>query len=387
MKLLWKPIDVGDVIGMNEQEYSREMTVFPLGPQHPVLPEPVQLRFTVDGDRIIDVTPNIGYVHRGIERACELNDYKRNISLCERICGICNFMHAMCYCEAIERLTETNVPERAKYLRVIWSELSRLQSHLLWMGLFADSIGFESLFMQIWKVREIVLELNEETAGHRIHLSTCTIGGVRKDINEKLSNTYRSKLQELKKQLDSLAPIFKEKGVRERTVGKGLLPKEKATLLGAVGPVARGSGIPQDVRSIGYEVYGALDFEPVVRDEGDVYARTMVRLEETYQSIELINKALDQMPKGSILEKNTRFPKGTAISRVEQPRGEVFYYVVGNGTKILERCRVRTPTLANIPSLLSMLIGYDVADIPPIVLSVDPCISCTERITYIKERG
>jgi len=365
---------------MNESTVVNVNTVIPFGPQHPVLPEPVQLRFKFEGECIVDVVPNIGYVHRAIERACKLNDYKRNVTLCERICGICNFMHAMAYCESIEMITDTEVPERAKYLRTVWSELGRLQSHLLWLGLFVDSIGFESLFMHLWRDREIVLRLNEKTAGHRIQLSTCTIGGVKKDMDDRLIAEYRSSLAELKKRMDNLAPVFiKDKGVQARLVGKGILPKNKASLLGAVGPTVRGSGIPQDMRTLGYEAYSYLDFKPVVYDMEDAYSRMLVRIGEIYQSIDLINSALNQMPNGPILQKNTVFPRGTAITRIEQPRGELFYYVAGNGTNKLERCRIRTPTLANIPALVTILIGHEVADIPPILLSIDPCVACTER--------
>jgi ech hydrogenase subunit E len=373
---------------MSKHLVEKEFTVFPFGPQHPVLPEPLQLRFTVDEERIVDVVPNIGYVHRGIERACELNDYRRNIFLCERICGICNFIHAMTYCESIEMITDAEVPERARYLRTVWAELQRLQSHLLWLGLFADGIGFESLFMQTWRDREIVLELNERTAGHRIHLSTCAIGGARKDMDDELIGRYRSSMDELRKRVDAVAPVFyKDKAVQEKTVGKGILPKSRAVALGTVGPTIRGSGIPQDLRTLGYEAYGELDFEPIVHDGEDAYSRALVRFEEVYQSMDLINRALDQMPEGPILQKNTVFPNGVAINRVEQPRGEVLYYVQGNGTIHLERCRVRTPTLANIPALLEMLMGYEVSDIPTIVLSIDPCMSCTERITYVNGGG
>jgi len=365
---------------------TKKFTVFPFGPQHPVLPEPLQLKFTVDEERIIEVVPNLGYVHRGIERACELNDYRRNIYLCERICGICNFMHTMSYCETIEKITDAEVPDRARYLRTVWAELGRLQSHLLWLGLFSDGMGFESLFMQLWRDREIVLELTEKTAGHRIFLSTCAIGGVRKDMDEKLIAAYRSGLSELRSKMDAVAPVFRnDRSVKAKTEGKGILPKSRAVHLGAVGPTIRGSGVPQDMRTLGYEAYGELDFTPITYDSEDVYARTQVRLDEVYQSIDLINRALDQMPDGPILSKSTMFPDGTAINRIEQPRGEVFYYVVGNGTIHLERVRIRTPTLPNIPPLLEMLIGHEVADIPPIVLSIDPCIACTERITYVNK--
>ena len=363
-------------------------TVFPFGPQHPVLPEPIQLRFVVEEEEIVDVLPQIGYVHRGIEKAIELNDYRRNIYLCERICGICNYMHGMAYSESIEKLTDTVVPLRAKYLRTVWSELARRQSHLLWLGFFSEGVGFESLFMQVWKIREIVLELNEATAGHRIHLSTNVIGGVNMDMDEGLIKRYYKDMGRLRKEMDSLAPVFyKDKAFQAKQVGKGILPKKDAVHMGAVGPTIRGSGIPQDMRTNYYEAYGFLDFEPVTHDTEDVYARTLVRFDEVYQSIDLIEAALKQMPEGPIVDKNDGFPDGVAVVRVEQPRGECFYYAVGNGTIHLERMRIRTPTLPNIPPLLHMLKGYEISDIPAIVHSIDPCMACAERITYVKKGG
>ncbi|MHA1238410.1 MAG: hydrogenase large subunit [Candidatus Odinarchaeia archaeon] len=371
---------------MSKNKDGRKYTIFPFGPQHPVLPEPIQLRVIAEEEKIIDVNVNLGYVHRGIERACELNDYKRNVYLCERVCGICNFMHALCYCMALERLLDVDVPERAQYLRVIWAELSRLESHLLWLGLLADAMGFESLFMQFWREREIIMDLQERTGGNRVIVSTCIIGGVRRDISAKLAKYLKENLLKLKQKMDMLAPvILKDYGFKKRTVGKGVLSYDDALKLGAVGPVARGSGVANDVRLEGYQAYKHLQFEPVVEKNGDAYARTLVRFREVYQSINLILEALESMPEGKIVVKPERWPEGETIARVEQPRGELFYYVKGNGTNKLERVKIRTPTLANIPSLLAMLPGHEVADIPVVVLSIDPCIACAERIIYVNK--
>ena len=381
-----KRIAVGSVIGMSKTNTAeKEYTVFPFGPQHPNLPEPLQLRFIVDEEEIVDVVPQLGYVHRGIERAAELNDYRRNIYLCSRICGICNFIHARSYSEVIEKIMDVEVPIRAKYLRTIWTELSRLQSHLLWLGLYADAVGFESLFMQAWRDREIVLSLNEKTNGHRIHLDTCVIGGVRRDLDDNLIRNYRTDLTLLREKMMNLAPvIYKDKAFRNKCMGKGVLSKGDAHFLGACGPVIRGSGVPQDMRNLGHAAYGELDFKPVVYNDGDSYARCLVRYDEVLQSIDLMERALDQLPNGPIAVNPTGFPDGIAIHRTEQPRGELFYYVEGNGTMNLQRCKIRTPTMANIPALAKILIGYDIADIPTIVHSIDPCISCTERFTQVK---
>lgn len=353
---------------------------FPFGPQHPVLPEAIQLKLTVEDERVVEVLPAIGYMHRGIEKAAERNPYINNVFLCERICGICSFIHGMAYCQTIEEIMKVEVPPRAKYLRVMWSELSRLHSHLLWLGLLADSFGFESLFMQCWRAREIVLDMLEMTTGQRVIQSTCVIGGVRRDIDADQAARLREMLKTLKPQIDAVIPVFKhDYTIKSRTVGRGVLPKDQAWILGAVGPTLRGSGGTWDARSTGYAAYGELEFEPVVETDGDSYARTMVRVRETYQAYELVLKALDRLPEGETRVKVKGSPNGEAVMRVEQPRGELFYYALGNGTVRLERLKVRTPTFANIPALLTMLPGCEIADVPVIVLSIDPCMSCTER--------
>ncbi|MCB2171336.1 nickel-dependent hydrogenase large subunit [archaeon] len=365
---------------------TQNISTFPFGPQDVLLPEPLKFQFYVDGDKIIKVDPTIGYVHRGLERAAELNDYRRNLYLCERICGICNVIHGQTYAGLIEKMTDTEIPERAQYLRSIWGELARLQSHLLWLGLFAEAVGNPQLFLDVWRDREIVLQLNEATNGHRIHLGTTLIGGAVKDIDESLAQKYFAELDKLRTRMDTWAVTMrKDPEFLAKTVDIGLLPKKDAVHSGAVGPVIRASGIPDDMRCNGYQAYGELDFEPITYDGCDVQSRVLVRLDETYQSIELIKRALKQMPTGPIAVKSEGFPEGEIVYRTEQPRGEVFYYGKGNGTIHLERLKIRTPTMPNIPPLLTMLTGDKKQNIPAIVHSIDPCISCTERITEIKE--
>ena len=356
-------------------------TVIPFGPQHPVLPEPVNLKLELEDEKVVTVMPVIGYVHRGIEKAAELNSFHQNVFLCERVCGICSFIHALTYCQGIETLMSIEVPPRAKFLRVFWGELSRIHSHLLWLGLFADGMGFESLFMQCWRVREIILDILEMTAGHRIITSTCSIGGVRRDINRDMAQEVEKKLHKVKEMMDNtISPtILHDPSFKRRTVGKGTLAKEQAELLGAVGPTARGSGVAIDIRQTHYAAYREIGFTPVVETAGDSYARTLVRLKEIYQSLELVHKSLVLLPEGEILVRIDGYPEGETVSRSEQPRGEVIYYLKGNGTDHLERMKIRTPTFANIPTLLVMLPGCEMADVPVITLSIDPCISCTER--------
>jgi len=355
-------------------------TKIPLGPQHPVLPEPLQLSMVMEDERIIEAVPALGYVHRGIEKSAELNDFHQNVFLLERICGICSFVHALCYCRGIEEIMGIEVPPRSRYLRVIWAELHRLHSHHLWLGLVADAFGFESLFMQIWRNREIILDILEKTTGNRIIISACTIGGVRMDITPEKIEEMKMAIDSCEKELERIYPVLLEdQTVKLRTRGKGVLTPSEAIELGAVGPVLRASGVAQDIRMTGYAAYDDLDFKPVVENTGDCYARMIVRAREARQSFGLIRKAIEKLPGGDISVKVKGNPRGKVISRVEQPRGELMVYIEANGTKHLERVRVRTPTFSNIPPLLKMLPGCEFADVPVITLSIDPCISCTER--------
>lgn len=357
-----------------------QRTVIPFGPQHPVLPEPIQLKLTLEDERVIEAVPHIGYVHRGIEKAAERMDYTQNVFLVERICGICSFIHALCYCQGIEQMMGAQAPDRARYLRVIWSELHRLQSHHLWLGLFADAFGFESLFMEFWRNRELLMDIFEKTAGSRVIISTCCIGGVRRDISDAHLDEILRVLDQVESRLDATVSVMlKDAGVRARTVGVGVLPREKAIEMGAAGPVLRGSGVAEDSRMLGFAAFGELGIEPVVETAGDCYARCKVRCREAYQSIGLVREALKRLPQGDIITRPKGRPNGQVISRVEQPRGELIYVMAANGTSKLDRLRVRTPTFANVPALVAMLPGCELADVPVITLSIDPCISCTER--------
>jgi len=355
-------------------------TIIPFGPQHPVLPEPLQLKLVMRDEKVVEAIPSIGYVHRGLEKLAEQKDFMTNIYMVERVCGICSNMHAMSYCMAIEEIMSIEIPNRARYLRVIWAELHRIHSHLLWLGLLADSFGFESLFMQCWRSRERIMDIMEATAGHRIFISTNTVGGTHKDLSleqqKQVLDTVEAVWEDMKK-VEKV--FFDDYTVKHRLVGVGVLPKDVAYKLGTVGPMARASGISYDHRTQGYAAYGDLEFAPIVENDGDSYSRTKVRLREVYQSINLVREAIGKLPEGEIFTPFKGNPDGEAAVRVEQPRGEVVYYVRANGTKLLDRLRIRTPTFANLPSLLHMLPGSYLADVPVLILTIDPCISCTER--------
>jgi ech hydrogenase subunit E len=357
-----------------------KQTIVPFGPQHPVLPEPIHLDLVLEDEKVIQAIPSIGFIHRGLERLAEKKEYQEMIYVGERICGICSFIHSHAFSHAVEGVMKIEVPERAQYLRVIWGEMSRIHSHLLWLGLMADSFGFENLFMHSWRVRERLLDLVEATTGGRVIFGSCKVGGVRRDIKGDDMTHVSKELREIMEMCEEITSVFvKDSSVKKRTVGVGVISKDDAYLLGAVGPVLRASGHSSDMRQLGYGAYGQLQFEPIVETAGDCYSRTVVRCREIYQSFGLIRQAIERIPEGPLDVKVTGTPTGEFFARLEQPRGEVLHYVKGNGTKFLERYRVRTPTFANVPPLVHMLAGCQLADVPVIVLTIDPCISCTER--------
>ena len=354
--------------------------IVPFGPQHPVLPEPIHLDLVLEDEKVVDVIPSIGYIHRGFEKLVEKREYTDYVYIAERTCGICSFVHGATFCQGIEQIMNIDVPERAQYLRVIWSEYSRLHSHLLWLGLFADSFGFENLFMSAWKIREDVLDVMEQTTGGRVIQGSCKVGGVRRDIsNEKLDEMAKD-LDRIDRDMKELITVFlQDDSIRHRLRNVGIISREDAYHLGAVGPTARGSGVAIDARKLGYGAYDRLNVTVVTDSCGDCYSRCAVRAKELFTSTDLIRQAVKKIPDGPVDMKVTGTPDGEYFMRAEQPRGELVHYLKGNGTKFLVRSRIRTPTLTNIPPLIKMLQGCDLADVPVIVLSIDPCISCTER--------
>ena len=357
-----------------------KQSIIPFGPQHPVLPEPVHLDLVLEDEVVVQAVPSIGFVHRGLEKLVETKDYKEYVYIAERVCGICSFGHGMGYCECLENIMQVQVPPRAKFLRTIWMEMSRIHSHLLWLGLLADAMGFESLFMQSWALREKILDLFDATTGGRVIFSVNCVGGVLKDMDGGMLRALSSTLDDMEHALRPIAEAFlRDYTVGTRLHGLGLLDADQARCMGAVGPMLRASGIAYDARKLGYAAYDALEFAPITANDGDSFARCEVRVREIFQSFDLIRQAIAKIPAGPISVPVKRNPDGEYFMRIEQPRGEAIYYVKANGTKYLDRFRLRTPTTSNIPPMLEMLKGCQLADVALLILTIDPCISCTER--------
>lgn len=379
---------------LKKVEYDYTRLLIPVGPVHPALKEPIHFKVVVRREEILDVDVRLGYAHKGIEALAETRNLIQALYLIERICGICSHSHTTCFTQAIEEIGGIQPSDRARYLRTLIAELERIHSHLLWLGVMAYEIGFDTLFMFTWRVREKVMDLFEEITGNRVHHSMNTFGGVRWDLNPSLKEKAAVSTKEIEKAVRYLRGVFQDKTVEKRLCKVGLLSHGIAQELCVVGPTARGSEIRMDVRKDDpYAAYGDLkdSFSIVMRTEGDAYARTEVRIFELFESINLIRTILDQLPNGTIAPKESalkmmrRVPEGEAVSRVEAPRGELIHFVKTDGKESLRRLKVRAPTLANIVSLRPMLVGGEIADIPVVISSIDPCICCADRITIVDQ--
>ncbi len=359
----------------------------PIGPQHPALKEPVLLNLKVDGEHVVDVGVDISYNHRGMEKAAEYRTYVQNLYLIERVCGICNIAHTLSFGTAIEGLHGKPAPERAKVLRVLAEELERIQSHLLWLGVAAHEIGFDTLFMYVWLDREISLDLMEEFAGNRITSSYISIGGVKRDMTPEIAGKMLKGMDKLEGRMAYYRKVIsEERTVLKRTLGVGLLSAADVASLSAVGPLARASGVAVDVRAD--DPYAAHELVPIKVVTGggcDVFTRIMVRIDEVVESINAIRFCLGHLPSGPILQRlPRRVPAGDFLSRVEAPRGELVHFVRSDGSDKPYRYKIKTPTFSNIPSLAKMLKStgryvVNIADVPVILASIDPCFSCTAR--------
>ncbi|MFX0182339.1 MAG: NADH-quinone oxidoreductase subunit C [Candidatus Hodarchaeota archaeon] len=362
-----------------------------VGPQHPTLEEPIRFIFHVKGETVKSVDLRLGFSHRGIEKAFERRTWMQNLYLAERICGICSDAHQLCYVQAVEKCARSTdeLPERAQYIRVIMAELERIHSHLLWYGILAHDTGFDTMFQYTWRDREIVMDILEEISGNRVNYAMHTIGGIRRNISPEQVAKIVPKLKNLRKRVeDHKKMITQQRSFIVRQKGIAVLTRDDALRFCVVGPNARASGINVDIRRDDpYAAYDQFSFDIPVLTEGDILSGLLVRLDENLISIDLVIEALETLPQGDLLTKIPRIiPQGEGISRVEAPRGENLHYIRSNGTIKPERHKVRAPTLANMPSLLHRLVDVQVADIPPVIRVIDPCIGCMDRVTFIDSK-
>ena len=357
--------------------------IVPIGPYHPALEEPIHAKLYTEGEVIKDAEVFVGYNHRGIEKLATERNAIQTLVLVERVCGICSHSHALTYAMCVENINGIEVPKRGQYIRVITAELERLHSHFLWLGIACHIIGHDSMFMHIWDERELVMDLLEKMTGNRVNYAMVTVSGARRDIDDELRRELLEACDKLKAPLDRITEIaLTDKTIAMRTKGVGVLPKEDALRMGAVGPHARASGVKVDVRKDApYSSYEDFDFDVPVVESGDVFARVVVRALECYESIKIIRQALENLPATPINlgNKLIKIQPGQAVCRHEAPRGQLSHMVVGDGSFNNHRVSIHVPSYKNTPTIPFMLRGNTVADAGLIIASIDPCFSCLDR--------
>lgn len=352
----------------------------PLGPIHPCFKEPARLKCEAKGERIIGAEVELGYMKKGIERIMKGRPWQEVMFLAERVCGICSVIHNMVFIEAMEQISGIAVPPRAAYLRVIANELDRMQSHLLANFSYCYTIEHETLGMYLLDLREQVMDELERLTGARVTCAYIIPGGVRCDIPRENAELLHASLERIEHDLSRYAGMFAGGpmiALRSRNVG--LLTKEAAQRAHVVGPTARASGIPVDCR-LNHPTYRNLGFEPVSRPDCDNYARVMVRFDEVAQSIGIIRKCLQDLPKGVIRGGGVCKAGETRYSG-EAPRGELTYFIKSDEYGRIVDIQIQTPSIMNIEACChEMIIGADsIADVTSTFVSADPCIACTER--------
>jgi NADH-quinone oxidoreductase subunit D len=375
------------------------------------LPEPVRFVFQTENERIVDVEVDVGYVHRGVEKLAEHRKYMQVLPVFDRVDYVSANTNELGFVLAVEKLLgiEERVPRRAQFLRVIMAELTRISSHLIWLGTHALELGAMSVFLYAFREREKILDLFEEIAGGRLHTGYMRIGGVAYDATPKFLEELHQFLEYFPEKLDEYETLLTNNRIwLSRTKGVGVIDRETAINWGITGPILRAAGSDYDVRKYyPYCVYDELDFKVPVYHGGDVYDRYRVRMDEMRESVKIIKQALEKMPEGPVkLDDPTvvlppkeevyntmvgllhhfelvihgfKPPKGEVYAAVEGPRGELGYYLVSDGTEKPYRLRIRPPSLINVAILPELLKDHYVADVISIIGSLDPLMGEVDR--------
>ena len=383
------------------REAGEETMVLNMGPQHPSTHGVLRIILKLEGELIVDAVPVIGYLHRGIEKLMESKSYHQVTVLTDRFDYLSPLVNNLSYCLAVEKLLGLEIPPRGQYLRVILAELTRLESHLMWLGSQANDIGAITPLLYTFREREGLLDLFEMAGGSRMHTSYIRIGGLLRDVPPEFIpkvKKFCESFPRLMKDYEGL--LTKNRIWHMRTKGVGVISAEEAINLSLSGPMLRGSGVNHDLRKANpYSGYDQFDFDVPVETAGDVYARYLVRVEEMRQSIRIIRQAVDKLPSGPInsgvpqvvppekqrvgtdiealirqfhiMVEGFKVPAGEVYSCVESPRGELGYYICSDGSGKPYRVKVRTPSFVNLQALAPMIKGRLVADIVAIIGSID----------------
>ncbi|HEB66145.1 MAG TPA: NADH dehydrogenase (quinone) subunit D [Chloroflexi bacterium] len=404
------PVSMDEVKHLvSERAMQGETVLLNMGPQHPSTHGVLRLLLELDGETVLNCIPDIGFLHTGVEKNMEAKRYEQAEVMTDRLDYLNTMGNNLAYCLAVEKLVDLDVPPRAQAIRVVMAELQRIASHLVWLGTHALDLGAMTVFLYCFREREMILDIMEMISGQRMMTTYFRPGGLWRDVPVGFEEAVRQFLRlfpaRIKQYEDLLTknPIF-----IDRTRGIGVVSKGDALRWGLTGPPLRGSGIPYDIRKVrpysGYEQY---DFEVPTWEEGDVYARYLVRMEEMRQSLRIIRQALDKMPYGPVRSHNRKFvppprseighsmealihhfklwtdgfpaPKESVFVSVESPRGELGVYLEGDGGNKPYRVHWRTPSFANLQTLPMLAKGHLVADLVGIIGSVDIVLGDVDR--------
>jgi NADH-quinone oxidoreductase subunit D len=381
-----------------------------LGPNHPSTHGVLRLVVQLDGEIVVGLRTELGYVHTGIEKNIEQKTYWKGITYVPRMDYLSFFSGEVAFCMAVEKLLELEVPRRAEYLRVIFQELTRLHSHLIFLGTGSVDLGGIALLFYCFRDRDYVLDLFEMVAGQRMHPRYGQVGGVAEDVPRGFDRKARQTIAYLRGRIDEYEDLIGQNPIwRNRTVGVGVMPPEFAIQFAQSGPNIRASGIPWDLRTAngGYGAYRELDYQPVLGRNGDVFDRFWVRVQEMRASLDLIEKCLDGLPEGpviaddrkvvlpprhelhtsmeslihhfKIVTEGYRVPAGEIYAPIESARGEFGFYMISDGTAKPWRARLRPPSFVTLSSLAALATGHYLADLIAILASIDPVMGDCDR--------
>lgn len=386
----------------------RQMTLN-MGPQHPSTHGVLRLELQLDGETIVGCRPDIGYLHTGIEKQCEALTYHQAVTLTDRVDYLAPLSNNLCYCLAVEKLLGLEIPPRAQWMRVLLVELTRLNSHLVWLGTHAIDIGAMSVFLYCFREREEILRIFEMFSGQRMMTSYIRVGGLALDAPRGWRQRVKRFIDVFPSRVDEYESLLTNNPIWiARTKGVGSLPVEDMLDLGVTGPMLRAAGVKWDIRkSEPYSSYDQFDFEVPTRTGNDVYSRYLVRVEEMRQSARIIQQALEGMPEGpyradaphvvlpdrekmktqmesliyhfKIVTEGFRVPEGEVYQAIESPRGEVGYYIVSDGTAKPYRAHIRGPSFGNLQAVPKMVEGTLIADVIASLGSMDFVLGDTDR--------
>ena len=391
-------------------ELRTETMTVNMGPQHPSTHGVLRLVLQLDGENVVSVQPTIGYLHTGIEKTAEEKRFQQVIPLVERMDYLSSHSNSLCFALSVEKLLGLEMPRRVQDIRVLLAELQRINSHLVWLGTHGMELGAVSIMLYTFRERELLLDINELIAGFRMFPSYIRVGGLREDLPPRFHESVSRVLDFLPGKFEEYEDLLTQNEIfRKRTLGVGVISAADALSYGLVGPIARGSGIPYDVRkAFPYSGYEAYDFNVPIGARGDVYDRYLVRLEEVRESIRICRQALERIPpQGEWAADDPRVvpppkdrvytemealiqhfllysqgfvvPRGEAYVPVEGPRGEHGCYVVSDGGNKPWRVKMRSPSLLACQALHKMIVGGMIADVIAVIGSIDVVMGDVDR--------